>query len=87
MEEIRQLKEDTTKEKRSQHNPEHMAEKEDTPMGGGLQNAEQHFVTMADVATLLEQEKAKAPKEIFYSRRPLYPLRILSKPHPYRYEP
>ena len=64
-----------------------MAEKEETPVGGGSQNTENHFVMMANVATLLEQEKAKAPKEIFYSRRPLYPLRILSKPYPNRYEP
>ena len=27
------------------------------------------------------------PKEIFYARRPPYPLRILSKPYPERYEP
>ena len=42
---------------------------------------------MAEVATLLEQEMAKAPKERFYSRKPPYPLRILSKPYPKRYEP
>ena len=64
-----------------------MVEKEEIPVGGGPQNAEQRFVMMADVATLLEQEKAKAPKERFYSRRPLYPLRILSKQYPNRYEP
>ena len=42
---------------------------------------------MADVAALLEQEKAKVPKEKFYARRPPYPLRILSKLYPERYEP
>ena len=42
---------------------------------------------MAKVAALLEQEKAKAPKERLYARRPPYPLRILSKPYPERYEP
>ena len=48
---------------------------------------EQCFVTMDDVAVLLENEKAKAPKERFYSRKPLYPMSLLSKPYPYRYEP
>ena len=64
-----------------------MADKEETLMGDGPQNIEQHFITMADIAVLLEQEKAKVPKERFYSRRPPYPLRILSKPYPNRYEP
>ena len=36
---------------------------------------------------LLELEKAKVPKERFYSRRPLYPIRLLSKPYPDRYKP
>ena len=58
-----------------------------TPVGGVLQNAEQRFITMAEVATLLEQEKSRAPKEKFYPRRPPYPLRVLSKPYPERYEP
>ena len=42
---------------------------------------------MAEIATLLEQERARASKERFYARRPLYPLRILNKPYPERYEP
>ena len=42
---------------------------------------------MAEMATLLEQERARAPKERFYARRPLYPLRILSKSYLERYEP
>ena len=42
---------------------------------------------MVEVAVLLEQERAKAPKERFYVRKPPYPLRILSKPYPKRYEP
>ena len=40
MEEIRQLKTDRTKEKGSQHDPEHAADKEETPTGGVPQNAE-----------------------------------------------
>ena len=42
---------------------------------------------MAKVAALLEQERARAPKERFYARRPPYPLRVLSKPYPERYKP
>ena len=42
---------------------------------------------MAEVAALLGQERARAPKERFYARRPPYPLRVLSKPYPERYEP
>ena len=42
---------------------------------------------MAKVAVLLEHERAKAPKERFYARRPPYPLRLLSKPYPERYKP
>ena len=87
MEEICQMKEDKMKEKGSQHNSEHAADKEETPVGGTQQNAEQRFITMAKVAALLEQEKARAPKERFYKRRAPYPLRILSKPYPERYEP
>ena len=41
---------------------------------------------MAEVTALLEQERAKVPKERFYTQRPPYPLRILSKPYPERYE-
>ena len=42
---------------------------------------------MAEVAALLKQEKARAPKERLYAQIPSYPLRILSKPYPERYEP
>ena len=42
---------------------------------------------MAEVATFLKQEWARAPKERFYARRRPYPLRILCKPYPERYEP
>ena len=87
MEEIRQLKTDKTKEKGSQHDPEHTADKEETPAGGVSSNADQHFITMAEVAALLEQERARAPKERFYTRRPPYLLRVLSKPYLERYEP
>ena len=82
MEEIYQLKIERTKEKGSQHDPEHAVE--ETPAGGVPQNAEQCFITMAEVAALLEQERARAPKERFYPRRPPYPLRVLSKPYPKR---
>jgi len=40
MEEIRQLKIDKTKEKGSQCDSEHAANKEETPVGGASQNAE-----------------------------------------------
>ena len=85
MEEIRQLKTNRTKEKGSQHDPEHAAK--ETPAGGIPQNAEQRFIIMAEVAALLEQERAIAPKERFYARRPPYPLKVLSKPYLERYEP
>ena len=41
---------------------------------------------MAKVVAFLEQERARAPKERFYARRPPYPLKVLSKPYPERYE-
>ena len=41
---------------------------------------------MVEVVALLEQERAKAPKERFYARRPPDPLRILSKTYLQRYE-
>ena len=85
MEEIRQLKIDRTNEKGSQHDPEHAAE--ETPTGGISQNVEQRFITMTEVATLLEQERARAPNERFYARRPPYPLWVLNKLYPKRYEP
>ena len=87
MEEMRQLKTDKTKEKGSQHDSEHMTDKKETPIGGVPQNAEQRFITMAEVAALLKQERARAPKERFYARRPPYPLRVLNKLYPERYEP
>ena len=87
MEEIRQLKKDKTKEKGSQHDLKHAVDKEETPVGGVPQNAKQRFITMAKVTALLEQERARAPKERFYAQRPMYPLRVLSKPYPERYKP
>ena len=54
MEEICQMKADKTKEKGSQHDPEHAADKKETLVGGAPQNTEQHFITMAEVAMLLE---------------------------------
>ena len=41
---------------------------------------------MAEIASLLEQERARTPKERFYARKPPYPLRVLSKLYPERYE-
>ena len=67
MEEIYQRKMDRTKEKGSQHDPEHVADKEETPTGGVPQNVEQRFITLAEVATFLEQERARTPKERFYA--------------------
>ena len=87
MEEIRQLKMDRTKEKGSKHDPKHVADKEETLARGVPQNVEQRFITMAEVEALLEQESARTPKERYYVRRPLYPLRVLNKPYPERYEP
>ena len=83
MEEICQLKTDRTKEKGSQHDPEHMVN--ETLARGIPQNAEQRFITVAEVTALLEQERARAPKERFYARRPPYPLKVLSKLYPERY--
>ena len=40
MEEIRQMKGGKTKEKGSQHDPEHAADKEETLVGGAPQNME-----------------------------------------------
>ena len=68
MEEILQMKADKTKEKGSQHNPKHVANKDKTLTGGGPPNVEHHIITMAEVAALPKQEKAKAPKERFYTR-------------------
>ena len=59
MEENRQLKIDKTKEKGSQYDPEHVADKKETPAGGILQNAKQRFIIMAEVAPLLKQERAR----------------------------
>ena len=54
MEEICQLKMDKTKEKGSQHDLKHAADKEETLVGGASQNAEQRFITMAKVTATLE---------------------------------
>ena len=44
------MKADKTREKGSQHDLKHAADREKT----GPQNVEQRFITMAEVATLLE---------------------------------
>ena len=54
MEEIRQLKADKTKEKGSQHDLEHVTDKEETSMKGISKNAEQRFITMAEVVDVHE---------------------------------
>ena len=41
---------------------------------------------MVEVAALLEQERARTPKDRFYARRPPYPPKVLSKPYPKRYK-
>ena len=58
MEEIRQLKADKTKEKGSQHDLDHAADGVETLAGGVPRNVGQRFITMAEVAALLEQERA-----------------------------
>ena len=87
IEEIRQLKADKTKAKGSQHDPEHAADREETLVEGVPRNTEQCFITMAEVAALLEQERARTPKERFYAQRPPYPPKVLNKLYPERYEP
>ena len=59
------MKADKTKEKGSQHDLEHATDKEETPVGGGPQNLEQCFITMAEVAAFLKQERAKRLRRDF----------------------
>ena len=73
--------------KGSQHNPENAIDMEETLKGGCPQNVDPRFVTMADVAAMLERERAKMPYERLFSRRPPYPIRLLNKPYRDRYEP
>ena len=54
MEDIRQLKADKTMEKSSQYDLDHAADRKETLAGGVPRNAEQRFITMAEVAALLE---------------------------------
>lgn len=49
-----------------------MADKEETLEGDYSGNTEPQYVTMANVTALLEQEKAKMPKEKLFVRRPPY---------------
>ena len=64
MEEIRQLKADKTKEKGSQHDPDHAADGVETLAGGAPRSAGQRFITMAEVAALLEQESQNTKGKI-----------------------
>ena len=54
MEEIPQLKADKTKEKGSQHDLDHVTDREETLARGVSRNAGQRFITMVEVAALLE---------------------------------
>ena len=54
IEEICQLKADKMKEKGSQHDLEHAVDREETLVGGVTWNTKQRFITMAEVAALLE---------------------------------
>ena len=54
MEEIRQMKADKTKEKGSQHDPDHATNNEETSTGGGPYNVKQRFITIIEVTMLLE---------------------------------
>ena len=42
--------------------------------------------TLNSTSSPWKQERARTPKERFYARRPLYPLKVFSKPYPERYE-
>ena len=42
--------------------------------------------TLNSTSSPWKQERARTPKERFYARRPPYPLKVLSKPYPERYE-
>ena len=61
------MKADKIKEKGSQHDPDHAANREEILAGGVPRNRKQHFITMVEVTALLEQEKARTPKERFYA--------------------
>ena len=65
MKDIHQLKADKTKEKGSQHDPDHAADREETLARGVPRNAEQRFITMVEVVTLLEQEKPEHQRRGF----------------------
>ena len=54
MEEMCQLKADKTKKNGNQHDPDHVTDKEETPVRGGPHNTKQRFIAMANVAALLE---------------------------------
>ena len=75
-----------TKEKGSQHNPKNVADKEKTLEGDYSQNIEPQYVTKADITALLEQKKAKMPKEKLFVRRPPYSIRLFNKPYLERYD-
>ena len=49
-------------------------------------NKEEPFLTMADVADLLQQEREKIPKEPrHFLRKPPYPTELLKQPYPDKY--
>ena len=64
MEEICQLKTNKKKEKGSWHDPEHVVDKEETPVGGAPQNVGQRFITMVEVGRERGNEAWDTKKEI-----------------------
>ncbi|XP_030923006.1 uncharacterized protein LOC115949881 [Quercus lobata] len=73
MEEIRQLKADKTKEKGSQHDPKHAADREETLAGGVPQNAEHCFITMAEAIAVSTGERKKKTEGREYDTPPPIP--------------
>ena len=50
-------------------------------------NTNSQFVTLSNIAALIEKEQEKLPKETrHFVRRPPYPLELLSKPYTKNYE-
>jgi hypothetical protein len=59
----------------------------DSNNGFSERNTNSQFVTLSDVAALIEKEREKLPKETrHFFRRPPYPLELLNKPYPKNYE-
>uniref|UniRef100_A0A2N9IL05 Retrotransposon gag domain-containing protein n=1 Tax=Fagus sylvatica TaxID=28930 RepID=A0A2N9IL05_FAGSY len=81
---IKQLKEKDAATKTPPQNEEENQEK--PHQDSGSQDKEATFVTMSDVANLLEQEREKNPKEPrLFVRKPPYPTELLRQPYPEKY--